>query len=173
MARALVWEITFNQKDLSMIKRVVFMLIAAAFSTPAGAQQKMEKVVASWLPNGKDALVAWFGAAAAGLTYATLNTAYRGALLEDTLNLLQARVLIAHAGLVDRLDGLELPLLERIVVVGELEDIEGGGLRPMERWGEVSTASAHHDSRSASSGNCLRPSPMMRRASCRRRRSMK
>jgi carnitine-CoA ligase len=97
------------------------------------------EIVASWLPNGKDALVAWFGTAAAGLTYAPLNTAYRGALLEDTLNLLQARVLVAHAGLVDRLDGLELPFLERIVVVGELEDVDGG-LRPLERWSEVSTA---------------------------------
>ena len=45
--------------------------------------------VATWLPNGKDALVAWFGAAAAGLAYVPLNTAYRGALLEHTLNQLR------------------------------------------------------------------------------------
>jgi carnitine-CoA ligase len=75
--------------------------------------------VASLLPNGPDAVVAWFGAAAAGLVYAPLNTAYKGALLEDTLNLLQARVLLAHAGLADRLVGLDLQHLEQLVLVGE------------------------------------------------------
>jgi crotonobetaine/carnitine-CoA ligase len=73
----------------------------------------------AWLPNGKEALLSWFGAAAAGLVYTPLNTAYRGALLADALNLLRARVLVAHAGLVDRLDGLDLPYLERVVVVGD------------------------------------------------------
>ena len=41
--------------------------------------------------TGRTALVAWFGAAAAGLAYVPLNTAYRGALLEHTLNLLRTR----------------------------------------------------------------------------------
>ena len=38
--------------------------------------------------------LAWFGAAAAGLVYTPLNTAYKGALLEEALNLLRARVLV-------------------------------------------------------------------------------
>lgn len=81
-----------------------------------GLEQR-EPIVA-WLPNGKDALVAWFGSAAAGLVYTPLNTAYKGALIENALNLLRARVLIAHEGLVDRLEGLDLPHLERVLVVG-------------------------------------------------------
>jgi carnitine-CoA ligase len=99
--------------------------------------QEREPLVA-WLPNGKEAVVAWFGAAAAGLTYAPLNTAYKGALLEDTLNLLRARVVVAHGVLVDRLIGLELPHLERLVVVGEATQLPDE--LPAERWEDVSMA---------------------------------
>jgi carnitine-CoA ligase len=93
----------------------------------------------AWLPNGPEALVAWFGAAAAGLTYVPLNTAYKGALLADTLSVLQARVLVAHAGLLDRLVELELPHLERIVVVGDSEQVPEG-LPPTVAWADVSAA---------------------------------
>lgn len=95
--------------------------------------------VATWLPNGKDALVAWFGAAAAGLAYVPLNTAYRGALLEHTLNLLRTRALVVHTGLLDRLAGLELPHLERLVVVGDVGEIPDG-LPSALSWSEVSAA---------------------------------
>jgi crotonobetaine/carnitine-CoA ligase len=96
--------------------------------------------LAAWLPNGKDALVAWFGAAAAGLTYVPLNTAYRGALLEHAMNVLRTRVLVAHAGLLDRLVGLELPHLERLVVVGDAGKMPEE-LPPALAWAEVSAAS--------------------------------
>src|SRR5947207_5248263 len=96
-------------------------------------------VLAAWLPNGKEALVAWFAAAAAGLTYAPLNTAYRGALLEHTLNVLRTRVLVGHAGLLDRLVGLELPHLERLVVVGDAGEVPEE-LPPALPWAEVSEA---------------------------------
>jgi crotonobetaine/carnitine-CoA ligase len=104
--------------------------------------EQHEPLVA-WLPNGKDALLAWFGAAAAGLVYTPLNTAYRGALLADALNLLRARVLVAHPGLVDRLDRLDVPNLERILVHGDEtwsgvvahDDAEPPRLRePVEPW---------------------------------------
>jgi crotonobetaine/carnitine-CoA ligase len=96
--------------------------------------------VAAWLPNGQDALVAWFGAAAAGLTYVPLNTAYRGALLEDALNVLRARTLVAHAALLDRLAGLDLPHLERLVVVGGDPTEVPAGLPPALSWADVSAA---------------------------------
>jgi carnitine-CoA ligase len=109
----------------------------------AGGYQQLgleqgEPLVA-WLPNGKEAVIAWFGAAAAGLTYAPLNTGYKGALLEDTLNLLRTRVLVAHRGLIDRLVGLDLPHLERLVVVGEAAD-PLGDLPRTDGWHDVSTA---------------------------------
>ena len=80
----------------------------------------------TWLPNGKEALLAWFGAAAAGLVYAPLNTGYKGALLEEALNLLRPRVVVAHAGLLERLVGLELGSVERLVVVGDAGDVPSG-----------------------------------------------
>jgi carnitine-CoA ligase len=94
--------------------------------------------LAAWLPNGREALVAWFGAAAAGLTYVPLNTAYKGALLEDALNVLHARVLVAHAALLDRLVGLELEHLEQIVVVGEAAEVPDGPSALA--WADVSAA---------------------------------
>jgi crotonobetaine/carnitine-CoA ligase len=101
-----------------------------------GLEQR-EPLVA-WLPNGKEALLAWFGAAAAGLVYTPLNTAYKGALLENALNLLATRVLVLHAGLVDRLVGLDLPHLEQLVIVGGAAEVPDG-LPPAVPWEEVAS----------------------------------
>lgn len=87
--------------------------------------RRREPLVA-WLPNGRESLLAWFGAAVAGLTYTPLNTGYRGRILEECLNLIQTRVLVAHTGLLERLVGLELPHLERLVVVGDPARIPAG-----------------------------------------------
>jgi crotonobetaine/carnitine-CoA ligase len=81
--------------------------------------------VSSWLPNGQAGLLSWFGSNAAGAVYAPLNPAYRGAILEHTLNLARSKVLVAHAGLVDRLAGLDLRHLETVVIVGEGGDCTG------------------------------------------------
>lgn len=94
------------------------------------------EIVSAWLPNGREALLAWFGTNALGAVYAPLNTAYRGALLADVLNLLQTRVLIAHAELLDRLADLDLPHLQTIVVVGPLPHGMAGPRRVVP-WSEV------------------------------------
>ena len=67
---------------------------------------------------------AWFGINAAGAIYAPLNLAARGAFLEHALNLAKPRMLIAHAGLIDRLVGLDVPTLETVVVIGGNPGIE-------------------------------------------------
>lgn len=74
--------------------------------------------VASWLPNGPEGLLSLFGTNLAGAVQVPLNTAYRGGLLEHALNLVQAPLLVAHHELINRLDGLHLPWLRRLVVVG-------------------------------------------------------
>ena len=84
----------------------------------------MGDYVSVWVPTGPDVLRAWFGANAAGAVYAPLNLAARGSYLEHTLNLAEAKVLVAHAGLVDRLPGLDLPHLETVVVVGGEAELE-------------------------------------------------
>jgi carnitine-CoA ligase len=84
----------------------------------------MGDYVSVWVPTGPDVLRAWFGANAAGAVYAPLNLAARGSYLEHTLNLAEAKVLVAHAGLLERLPGLDLPHLETVVVVGDAPEIE-------------------------------------------------
>ena len=69
--------------------------------------------VSVWMPTGPDVLRAWFGANAVGAVYAPLNLAARGTYLEHTLNLAEAKVLVAHHQLVERLAGLDLPNLEQ------------------------------------------------------------
>ena len=69
-------------------------------------------------------------------SYTPLNTGYKGALLEDALNLLRARVVVAHAGLLERLVGLDLERVERVVVVGDMGDVPRG-LPEVVPWAEV------------------------------------
>src|SRR6476646_2146944 len=74
--------------------------------------------VSVWMPTGPDVLRAWFGTNAAGAVYSPLSLAARGSYLEHTLNLAESKVLVAHHQLVDRLQGLNVPSLELIVLVG-------------------------------------------------------
>jgi carnitine-CoA ligase len=73
--------------------------------------------VLSWLPNGRDALRVWFGANLLGAVYVPLNTAYRGRLLEHVVQTSQARVMVAHATLAERIGQVESATLRDVVVV--------------------------------------------------------
>ena len=84
----------------------------------------MGDYISSWMPTGPDVLRTWFGANAAGAVYAPLNLAARGSFLEHTLNLAEAKVLVAHHQLVERLLGLNLPSLETVVTVGGPSPVE-------------------------------------------------
>jgi carnitine-CoA ligase len=80
--------------------------------------------VCVWSPTRPELIQSWFGINAAGAVYVPLNLASRGSFLEHALNLVGARVLIAHSGLIDRLSGLDLPALELVVTVGEPSAID-------------------------------------------------
>jgi crotonobetaine/carnitine-CoA ligase len=56
-----------------------------------------------WLPNGRRALAAWFGANHLGGVSVAINTAYRGRLLAHIVNNSDARVAICHEDLLERL----------------------------------------------------------------------
>lgn len=71
-----------------------------------------------WLPNGPENVLAWFGANLAGACFVPINIAYRGRLLAHVIQQSGARVLIAHAGLVERLQDIEVAALDTLVVVG-------------------------------------------------------
>jgi crotonobetaine/carnitine-CoA ligase len=79
-----------------------------------------------WLPNGKLALKAWFGANHLGGVSVAINTAYRGSLLEHVVANSDAEVAICHDDLVDRL--LETPgrgALRTIVTSGAKAAVAG------------------------------------------------
>src|SRR5882757_2715152 len=76
------------------------------------------------LPAGAALMRVWLGAATIGAVFAPLNLAARGRFLEHTLNIAGGGVLVVHAGLADRLIGLEVPALQTVVVVGQLDGVE-------------------------------------------------
>ncbi len=80
--------------------------------------------VSVWAPTSPALVQTWFGINAAGAVYAPLNLAARGSFLQHALNVAEPRILVAHAGLVDRLAGLEVPTLETVVVIGDAPDVE-------------------------------------------------
>ncbi|MEI7030370.1 AMP-binding protein [Streptomyces pratensis] len=62
------------------------------------------ELVLSWLPNGPDALRAWYGVNAAGAVLVPLNTAYRGAILHQVVADSGAGVLLCRPSLAARLE---------------------------------------------------------------------
>ena len=80
--------------------------------------QKGDKVLV-WLPNGPDAVRAWFGANLVGACFAPLNIAYRGRLLEHAIEQSGATVMVLHAGLIERLQGIDIKQLKTLIVLGE------------------------------------------------------
>ena len=78
------------------------------------------ETVAIMLRNGLDAVNAWLGANLLGAADVTLNTAYRGTLLEHALNQAQSKILVIGAEFVEvlRASETELRYLERVLVVG-------------------------------------------------------
>ncbi|HEX6388829.1 MAG TPA: AMP-binding protein, partial [Solirubrobacteraceae bacterium] len=85
---------------------------------------QVQECVSVWAPAGPDVIRCWFGATAIGAIYAPLNLAARGTYLQHMLTIAGSRVLVAHAGLLERLAGLDLPHLETIVVIGGPPQVE-------------------------------------------------
>ena len=75
--------------------------------------------VAVWLPGGREGLLAFYAINYLGGVFVPFNTAYRGSILEHVLKNSDATLLIAHAGLVDRLADIDAAGITTVVVVGE------------------------------------------------------
>ncbi len=72
-----------------------------------------------WLPNTVDIVRTWFAINWLGAVYVPINTAYRGGVLSHVLNNGGASVIVVHAGLLDRLDGIDRGAIGTAVVVGD------------------------------------------------------
>ncbi|WP_435120326.1 AMP-binding protein [Amycolatopsis thermoflava] len=86
-----------------------------------------------WLPNGPEAVRAWYGINLLGAVYVPSNTAYRGRLLDHAIELSGARVVLAHPRLADQVSGVEHVIeftADRWTGTGEEVRPE----RPIEPW---------------------------------------
>lgn len=85
--------------------------------------------VASFLPNGVDALRVWYGLNYLGAVYVPINPSYRGNLLAHTIATSDATLLVAHRALADRLEGIDLGRVERVIAIDdESSEVELGGV---------------------------------------------
>ena len=94
--------------------------------------------VAVWLPNGPDALIAFYAINYIGAVFIPFNTAYRGQLLQHVIANSGARVLLVHPDLVPRLSEIDLGRVERLVVTTGNEVPEAP--RPIQRFDELAGA---------------------------------
>ncbi|MEC7743674.1 MAG: AMP-binding protein [Pseudomonadota bacterium] len=94
--------------------------------------------VAVWLPNGPDALIAFYAINYIGAVFVPFNTAYRGQLLQHVIANSGARVLLVHPDLVPRLHEIDLGRVERLVVTTGIEVPEAP--RPIQRFDELAGA---------------------------------
>ena len=94
--------------------------------------------VAVWLPNGPDALIAFYAINYIGAVFVPFNTAYRGQLLQHVMANSGARVLLVHPDLVPRLSEIDLGRVERLVVTTGNEVPEAP--RPIQRFDELAGA---------------------------------
>ena len=88
--------------------------------------------VAVWLPNGPDALIAFYAINYIGAVFVPFNTAYRGQLLQHVIANSGARVLLVHPDLVPRLSEIDLGRVERLLVTTGNEVPEAP--RPIQRF---------------------------------------
>ncbi len=114
----------------------------------AGLQQlgvRQGDFVAVWLPNGRDALLAFYAINYLGAVFVPFNTAYRGNLLAHVVANSGAKVMIVHPDLAGRLSEIEQAGLERLVLttqgeapntglpVTRFDDLAGDSLAPLDR----------------------------------------
>lgn len=74
--------------------------------------------VLCWLPNGRDSLCLMLASNYLGAVFAPLNTEYQGTLLANAIRASGAKVMVAHAILVDRLRPVDSAHLETLIVIG-------------------------------------------------------
>ncbi|MEZ5376587.1 MAG: AMP-binding protein [Acidimicrobiales bacterium] len=74
--------------------------------------------VLSWQPNNREAVLTWFGLNYLGAVYVPMNIAYRGSLLEHTIDLSDATLMVCHADLAPRLADIDTGALTDVVLTG-------------------------------------------------------
>jgi crotonobetaine/carnitine-CoA ligase len=76
--------------------------------------------VAAWMQNGRDAIIAFYAINYLGAVFVPFNTAYRGNLLAHVVANSDARLMIVHPSLADRLAEIDCAKVEQLVITGEV-----------------------------------------------------
>ena len=95
--------------------------------------------VAVWMFDSKEAILTFFAINYLGAVFVPLNTAYKGQVLSHVLNVSDAKVIVAHGQLLERLGEGDVAQIEKAIAVGEYvlpEAING-----VDFYGVESTAS--------------------------------
>ena len=71
-----------------------------------------------WMPNCREQIRIFFALNYLGAIYVPINTAYKGRLLEHVIDISDATLAIVEAALVERMEGVDLGRLERLIVTG-------------------------------------------------------
>lgn len=102
--------------------------------------------VLSWLPTCRESVLTWFGANYLGAVFVPVNTAYRGRLLAYVIALSDATVLIAHSGLLARLNDVDTAQLRDVVAVGnDCPSLKGLRMHAANRLSPEAQVSVAHD----------------------------
>jgi crotonobetaine/carnitine-CoA ligase len=111
---------------------------ARAIAKAVGLQRigvKQGDPVALWLPNGRDALVAFYAINYLGAIFVPINTAYRGNLLAHVVQNSGASVMIVHPDLIERLAEIDTAELTQLVVTTQAQ-VDGAPL-PVSRFDDL------------------------------------
>ena len=80
--------------------------------------------VAVWMFDSKEAILTFFAINYLGAVFVPMNTAYKGQVLSHVLNVSDAKILVAHGQLLERLGEVDVAQIEKAISVGD------GGLPP-------------------------------------------
>jgi crotonobetaine/carnitine-CoA ligase len=87
---------------------------------------KQGETVAVWLPNGPDALLAFYALNYIGAIFVPFNTAYRGNMLRHVIDNSDASIIVVHKDLVPRLTEIDLANLKVQILSGGESDADTG-----------------------------------------------
>lgn len=81
--------------------------------------------VAVWMFDCKEAILTFFAINYLGAVFVPLNTAFKGKVLEHVLNVSDAKLMVAHGQLLERLEGIDRANIDRLVSVGDSTAAQG------------------------------------------------
>jgi crotonobetaine/carnitine-CoA ligase len=81
--------------------------------------------VLSWQPNGREAVLTWFGLDYLGAVYVPINTAYKGSLLQHVVQLSDAKLMVCHAALAPNLNTIDTGALADVIITNGEAGLNG------------------------------------------------